>query len=182
MNGVQKDENEVISSVSDIDVYINVWEAQKSDWGAAFIVSWDRDLLHDELIKVSNFLMDGTMGPVETLQLTVTTSSGSAPTDAASTPTYFSWSLSVDGYSETKCTNLASSCISTGNFATADTCTANGLQILIPRSKSHWMSLIERFGWEYFTSALTGIYLPGPGASFAHVAMNSEEMPETGYV
>ena len=103
VNGVKKTDG---SSENDRTntVYINKGghPNEKSDWGAAVIVSWDYDLNHDELIKVSNFLMYGTDAYEESLEFSVQMSS-TAQANALDQPTYFSWSLTPTTYVETTC-------------------------------------------------------------------------------
>jgi len=77
--------------------------------------------------------------------------------------------------------NGGSSCKNCGSFKDADTCKDYGLQVLVPRSRAHWVSLKERFGDDYFNKAMTGVYAPIKG-DYRYVAMNSfDGMPETGY-
>ena len=62
VNGVKINDGFTSQQSADRVIGINTvgHHNENSDWGAAFIVSWDRDLSHDELMKVSNFLMEGT--------------------------------------------------------------------------------------------------------------------------
>ena len=77
--------------------------------------------------------------------------------------------------------NGGSSCKNCGSFKDADTCKDYGLQVLVPRSRTHWVSLKERFGDDYFNKAMTGVYAPIKG-DYRYVAMNSYDgMPEAGY-
>jgi hypothetical protein len=77
--------------------------------------------------------------------------------------------------------NGGSSCKNCGSFKDADTCKDYGLQVLVPRSRAHWVSLKERFGDDYFKVAMTGVYAPIKG-DYRYVAMNSYDgMPEAGY-
>ena len=148
---------------------------------AAFIVSWNRDLTHEELLKVSSYLIDGSTAPKESLQIVATTNTNTATTNAGNTPTHFSWRLTPTNFKETKCTDFTSSCKSTNTAFTSDTCNDNGLQVLIPRSKAHLVSLIDRFGSSYFQSALLGVYKPRSVEPYTFAAFNSKTMPETGY-
>ena len=59
VNGVKKDDN-VVANGDNTNIYINTATTEISDYGVAFIVSWNRDLTHTELLKVSSVLMDGT--------------------------------------------------------------------------------------------------------------------------
>ena len=115
------------------------------------------------------------------MQIVVTTNTNTAPTNAGDTPTYFSWKLIPTNFQEKKCTDFQTTCINTNNAFAHDTCAANGLQVLIPRSKSHWVSLIDRFGTDPFKQVMAGVYKPRNGESYTFVAMNSGAMPENGY-
>ena len=280
---------------------------------AAFIVSWNRDLTHEELLKVSSYLIDGSTAPKESLQIKVTTDTNTAPTNAGNTPTYFSWKLAPVNLKEMPCSDLggadlvryvrissgsdwlnlnevqvfgtgsmipitgsrsssnynsqytpekcydgitnslgchsgtatnwwisfdlgglkrvdsikiynrnnccqnrinnaivsvrhtedginlwekkiisqtaimdfnvdsAGSCSSTSNMAAEDTCSKNGLQIVIPRSEKHFDTMINRFGKDPFRQAMAGVYKPRNFESYTFVAMNSGVMPENGY-
>ena len=66
VNGVKNDDN-VVANGDNTNIYINrggyidsKGTTELSDYGVAFIVSWNRDLTHTELLKVSSVLMDGT--------------------------------------------------------------------------------------------------------------------------
>ena len=148
---------------------------------AAFIVSWNRDLTHEELLKVSSYLIDGSTAPKESLQIKVATNTNTAPTNAGNTPTYFSWKLAPANLKEMPCSDFAVSCLSTSNMAAEDTCSKNGLQIVIPRSRKHFDTMINRFGKDPFRQAMASIYKPRSGESYTFVAMNSGVMPENGY-
>ena len=54
------------------------------------------------------------------------------------------------------------------------------MQMVIPRSREHWVSLKQKFGTTYF-STVPGIYKPSDGGNYTSVAMNSKAMPEGGY-
>ena len=137
------------------------------------MVSWNRDLSHDELIKVSNYLLDGSTEPETSFQITVKTNTVSVPALTADKPTFFSWSLSVTGLVEKKCTDFSSTCKTTSYFHNSDTCKDNDLQVLVPRSKDHFISLKARFGASYFNHGVTGIYCPKAG-SYTSVKFNSD--------
>ena len=181
VNGVKKNDNAVKTGGTDT-IWINggAFGGEVSDWGAAFMVSWNRDLSHDELIKVSNYLLDGSTEPETSFQITVKTNTVSVPALTADKPTFFSWSLSVTGLVEKKCTDFSSTCKTTSYFHNSDTCKDNDLQVLVPRSKDHFISLKARFGASYFNHGVTGIYCPKAG-SYTSVKFNSDDMPETGY-
>lgn len=55
-----------------------------------------------------------------------------------------------------------------------------GMDIVIPRSRAHWASLLALYDTTYFTT-VPGIAKPTSGGSFTTVPMNSLEMPTGGY-
>ena len=72
------------------------------------------------------------------------------------------------------------SCVSTNKRTDPNTCQAHGMEIVIPRSKDHWDTLLSAFDISYFDT-MPGIYKPTGGGSFTNVAMNSEAMTPGGY-
>ena len=112
--------------------------------GAAFIVSWNRDLNHDELLKVSSFMIDGTMGPKESLQIVATTNAIQSPSNADNTPTYFTYELIARDFIEKKCTDFSSSCKQTNKHDDSDTCKDNNLQVIISLFYIYWKIRVIR--------------------------------------
>ena len=62
LNGVKQNDN-VVGDGTNKNIFINdgISGSETSDYGVAFIVSWNRDLTHEELLKVSSVLIDGAL-------------------------------------------------------------------------------------------------------------------------
>jgi hypothetical protein len=71
-------------------------------------------------------------------------------------------------------------CIETFRATDHDTCKQFGMSMVVPRSRAHWASLVQRFGSAYFDT-IPGVYKPSDGGDYGSVAMNSDAMPKGGY-
>jgi hypothetical protein len=58
----------------------------------------------------------------------------------------------------------------------ANSCHALGMDIVVPRTRAHWASLLAQYDTTYF-SIVPGISKPAPGGNFTTIAMNSDEVP-----
>ena len=71
-------------------------------------------------------------------------------------------------------------CIETKNSKTEDTCKQNGLNIVIPRSRDHWIYLLEEYK-PYLKDIVPGITKDENGGSFTNYAFNSKDLPKNSY-
>jgi hypothetical protein len=62
--------------------------------------------------------------------------------------------------------------ISTNRYTDNNTCKNLGMDIVYPRSKDHWQSMINRFGTSYFPF-IPGVYKSSSGGNYTGCAMNS---------
>jgi hypothetical protein len=58
-----------------------------------------------------------------------------------------------------------------------DTCDALGMDIVVPKSKGHWRSLLARFGTSYFRN-IPGVLKAWDGGNYTTYAMNSLAVPD----
>ena len=66
--------------------------------------------------------------------------------------------------------------IETSNHSAPNSCHDVGMDIVVPRSKAHWVSLLNSTGESYF-SLVPGIYKPSSGGDYSTMAMNSANVP-----
>ena len=66
--------------------------------------------------------------------------------------------------------------IETSNHTAPNSCHDVGMDIVVPRSREHWMSLLNVTGPEFF-SLVPGIYKPSSGGDYSTYAMNSANVP-----
>lgn len=66
--------------------------------------------------------------------------------------------------------------IDTSNHTAPNSCHEVGMNIVVPRSKAHWESMLNLTGVEYF-SLVPGIYKPSSGGDYGTYAMNSANVP-----
>ena len=67
--------------------------------------------------------------------------------------------------------------IRTSRSTDNDSCKAMGLNMVVPRTKEHWRSLLNRFGTSYFNT-IPGISKPGGGGNYTGFAMRSGSVPD----
>ena len=66
-------------------------------------------------------------------------------------------------------------CKSTNAYTDDDTCKHFGMDLVVPRSKTHWEQLLARYSVTYF-SAMPGVYKTSHGGSYIDRAMHSGTM------
>ncbi len=107
--------------------------------------------------------------------------------DGGAPPTHYFATVSTPEFREVACDALTGDssvdCTSVCTTVAQNTCQDHGLEMVIGRSKQHWISLFERFPLTegYYFSAVPGISKPTSGGNFGNVAMNSDAMPSNGY-
>ena len=58
-----------------------------------------------------------------------------------------------------------------------DTCESLGMDIVVPKGKAHWRSLLARFGTSYFRN-IPGVYKAWDGGNYTGYPMNSRSVPD----
>lgn len=66
--------------------------------------------------------------------------------------------------------------IETSNHTSRNSCHDVGMDIVVPRSKEHWISLLNVTGQQFF-ELVPGIYKPSSGGDYSTYAMNSANVP-----
>lgn len=66
--------------------------------------------------------------------------------------------------------------ISTSRATDPNSCHELGLEIVVPRTREHWFSLLANFDQSYFV-AIPGVSKATPGGNFTNVAMTSDTVP-----
>ena len=68
-------------------------------------------------------------------------------------------------------------CIRTTGADSGDTCKENGLNIVIPRNRDHWVFLLANYD-PYMVNILPGISKNTGGGNYKNYAFNSDDLPK----
>jgi hypothetical protein len=68
-------------------------------------------------------------------------------------------------------------CIKTTGADSGDTCKENGLNIVIPRNRDHWVFLLANYD-PYMVNILPGISKNTGGGNYKNYAFNSDDLPK----